>query len=237
MATIFGNPLVLAQTAVGSIIDQRHVIMYEQPDGDFEQAISAANLAGGTETIEESVRSTLAYLIKSNSLKELFTGSTITYLSDINGYNAFGISYLSAEANITSDLCEHPIETGTVVTDTAIINPMTATVRLSMPTAFYTRIYDQIYKYFTTKKKIMLQTKFAVYTDLVVQAMPYKNENQTIDRPEIELQLKQVIEVAPQYESAVISPTSSLNPADGDTVDYGRQYADAIKESLAREGL
>ena len=63
----------------------------------------------------------------------------------------YGISYMSADVNISSDLCKHPIETGEVVTDNAIINPIKATVRINMPTALYSRIYAEIEKHYINK--------------------------------------------------------------------------------------
>ena len=232
MGNLFKNPLGLAETVVGSVLDTRYVILYKQPtDGDLDQILSAGNLAGGTTTIEESVRSSLAQWALGNSLEELFTGSEIKYLSEINGYNAFGISYISSDVDITSDLCKHPIETGQVITDNAIINPIKATVRISMPTSFYTRIYEQIESYFTNKTKILLQTKFKVYRNMVIAKMPYKMENSTVDRPQIDIELEQILEAETTYVQNEISSKTCANPSDSDTVDYGRQYVDTVVDA------
>lgn len=222
MANFFKNPLVLAETVVGSIIDQRALVLYEQPN-----KIVLADVNKDTENL-------IYELVDKNSLKELFTGIEIKYLSKINGFNMYGISYIQGDVDISSDLCDHPTETGSVITDNAIINPMSMKVQVAMPTALYTRIYAQMVKYFQEKRFILVQTKFAMYRNMVIQAMPYKLDNATVDRPVIELSLRQVMEVSPQYTNATQntgdSIQNSLDPEDNDTVDMGRKTPRVIGE-------
>lgn len=214
MANFFKNPLVLAETVVGSLIDQRALVLYEQPEKiDF--------------TLDKNeVEKAIYELVDKNALKELFTGIEVKHLSKINGFNMYGISYMQGNIDISSDLCDHPTETGSVITDNAIINPITIKVQVAMPTALYTRIYAQMIKYFQEKKFILVQTKFAMYRNMVIQAMPYKLENATVDRPVIEITLRQVMEVAPQYTNAtqnIGKIQNALDPSDNDTRDLGRK--------------
>lgn len=199
MANLFRNPLVIAETVVGSSIDLRHVVLYAQPEEitnlPYHRTIDTVD---GQQVINYHERG-IQELVNRSELKELFTGIPVPYLSDINGYNMFGISYMGAEVNISSDLCDHPLENGEVVTDNAILNPLEAKVTIMMPTAFYTRIYKEIEDYFLLKKYIMLQTKLGLYRNFVITAMPYKMEHDTIDRPQIELSLRQIMVVEPRY--------------------------------------
>lgn len=236
MANLFSNPLVLAERVVGSLIDTRSVVLYEQPDltSDINQLLSANNLlSDDSESLTQPA--ILEQLANAGRLNELFTGIGLPVLSAINGFNMFGISYLSADINISSDLCQHPIETGQVVTDAAIINPIKATIRISVPTAFYTRIYESIYKYFSEKKYIMIQTKFGLYPNMVITQMPYKLDVSTVDRPQIDLSLEQVLEVQPQYidTSNGIAQNETVTASDVDTVDLGR--VDVASDTLPWE--
>ena len=214
MANFFKNPLVLAETVVGSMIDTRALVLYEQPtDIDFN-------------SITDNAEKELLALVDKRKLKELFTGIEVPYVSKINGFNMFGISYVQGEVDISSDLCDHPTETGSVITDNAIINPVSMKVQVAMPTGWYTRIYAQMVKMFQNKTFILVQTKFAMYRNMVIEAMPYKLENGTIDRPVIELRLRQVMEVTPQYIDSV--DTGIKNPLDGEdsnTQNVGRLTA------------
>lgn len=213
MANFFKNPLVLAETVVGALTDQRSLVLYEQPE---------------TKIASDETEDLLA-LVDKNQLVELFTGIGVPYISKINGFNMYGISYVKGDVDISSDLCDHPTETGSVITDNAIINPITIKVEVAMPTALYTRIYAQMVKYYQQKKFIIVQTKFAMYRNMVIQNMPYKLDNSTVDRPIIELVLRQVMEVQPQYTNATQttgnSITNAKNGEDNDTIDRGRLTA------------
>lgn len=213
MANFFKNPLVLAETVVGALTDQRSLVLYEQPE---------------TKIASEETEDLLA-LVDKNQLVELFTGIGVPYISKINGFNMYGISYVKGDVDISSDLCDHPTETGSVITDNAIINPITIKIEVAMPTALYTRIYAQMVKYYQQKKFIIVQTKFAMYRNMVIQNMPYKLDNSTVDRPIIELVLRQVMEVQPQYTNATQttgnSITNAKNGEDNDTIDRGRLTA------------
>lgn len=217
MANFFKNPLVLAETVVGSIVDTRALVLYEQPlDIDFS-------------ALQDDTEKNLLALVDKRKLVELFTGIGVPYLSDINGFNMYGISYVDADVDIDSDLCDHPTEKGSIITDNAIINPIAMKVRVSMPTGLYTRIYTQMVKYYQQKQYILVQTKFAMYRNMVIQAMPYKLENSTIDRPIVELSLRQVMEVLPQY-IASSGITNAKESEDNNTVDRGRLTSKVVSE-------
>lgn len=205
MANIFRNPLVLAETVVGSVIDQRSVVLYSQLQFDQAKQDIINEKAGKinswiTNTIgTNAFQPTVEDFVKKEQLTELFTGKEFAYLSDINGYNAWGISYMNAEVDISSQLCDHPIETGAVITDASIRNPVSAKVEIVMPTAFYEKLYKQIYDFYENKTKLMLLTKFALYQNLVITDMPYKLEHGSVDRPSIMLNLREIMEVVPEY--------------------------------------
>ena len=86
MANVFKNPLVIAETVVGSLIDQRSVVLYEQQDFG-ESKTELEQMFEGT-----MLEATITDFINKRALKELFTGTEIPYLSEINGFNMWGIS-------------------------------------------------------------------------------------------------------------------------------------------------
>lgn len=210
MANLFRNPLVVAETVIGSVVDKRNVVLYAQPEDIDKYGY------GLPRSLQE--------LVKKSELVELFKGYEVPILSNINGYNAFGGSYMSAEMEITSDLCDHPVENGEVVTDNAILKPLEAKVQLVLPTVFATRIYKEVEDYYVNKKYLMLQTKFALYRNLVISAMPYKMEHGTVDRPTIELSLRQVQVVEPRYvsgEDIDFTPNMTVEAESQSTAELG----------------
>ena len=237
MSNVFRNALVLSETVVGSIIDTRALVLYEQPE-DVKFGSDAET------TIDEDgniIETGLLQLVDSRKLKEIFTGfadEKYTRISKINGWNAYGVSYIKADVDITSDLCDFPIETGSIITDNAIVQPITIKVQIALPTAFATRIYAEMIKYYQKKKYIMVQTKFAMYRNMVIQSMPFKLENETIDRPIVELTLRQVVEVEPQYINIGNGDSEIKNPkdaSDSDTVDIGRTQSHSVVASLENQ--
>ena len=242
MSNVFRNALVLSETVVGSIIDTRALVLYEQPE----------NYNANTNTLFEKdekgnikldkngnpIETGLLQLVDSRKLKEIFTGfadEKYTRISKINGWNAYGVSYIKADVDITSDLCDFPIETGSIITDNAIVQPITIKVQIALPTAFATRIYAEMIKYYQKKKYIMVQTKFAMYRNMVIQSMPFKLENETIDRPIVELTLRQVVEVEPQYINIGNGNSEIKNPkdaSDSDTVDVGRTTSETAVDVM-----
>lgn len=238
MANIFKNPLVLAETVVGTLVDQRAVVLYEQTDFESERSEIEQNLlkrAQGT-----LLEPTVSDFVNKHNLVELFTGIKVKYLSEINGFNMWGVSYMDANVDISSDLCDHPIETGAKITDSSIRNPISAKVNIVMPTAFYEQIYKQISDYYENKKKLILLTKFGMYKNMVIQAMPYKLEHGTVDRATIELNLREIMEVLPEYEyvqgsdkGVQITQGRALTSDDTDMQVIGqKRYITSLVESL-----
>lgn len=233
MASIFKNPLALMQNVVGSTLEQRSVVLYKQDD-DYKLPVGEA-LSSGADfmgLVSANVEEVVGYLVQKNELEELFTGIELPYLSDINGFNAYGVSYLDGKVSISSDIAEHPIEDGSVITDAAIIKPITAEVRIVMPTALYTRVYQQIYDYYVKKKKIMLKTKFGMIKNMVIAEMPFELKMEEIDRPVITLSLREIIEVSPENVLREFSADMVANPDDSDTSDNGRRVANAVENVL-----
>lgn len=240
---IFSHPLVMLETVAGSLLDQRSVVLYEQDslekarsEIEAEKAQMETSLGGFTRYL--SLEPTVQELATKRKLKELFSGIDMkeqvpieTPMMSLSNFNMWGITYSAAEVNISSSLAEHPIETGQVIMDTSIRNPIKAKVDIYMPTRFYTAVYDEIRTYFDTKKKIILLTKFGLYENMVLASMPYKLQANTVDRPVITLDLQEVREVEPeiQYiEADTVAPIEEAKSGVYDntsTANNGFQFA------------
>lgn len=247
---LFSNPLVMAETVAGSLLDQRSVVLYEQDSLETarkkieaEKSKLSAGFAGRVIN-RLALQPTVEDLVKKRKLKELFAGLEMheleTPLISLTNFNMWGITYSDAEVNITSNIAEHPIETGQVIMDSAIRNPIKAKVNVYVPTMYYTTIYNEILSYFDTKKKIILLTKFGLYENMVLAAMPYRLQASTIDRPVITLELQEVREVEAeiQYiEANTVEPIEESKSGvydDTSTVNNGYQWASII-DKINRE--
>lgn len=217
----FGS-ISLAQTVIGTLIDQRAIVLYKQPN-DFEgfdngwlQKYIVGDLWG--------------YAFK---YEELFAGllgglGDLSAVANVAGANPYGITYMDAKVNIESDLCEHPVEDGTLITDASIIMPVTAEVNVAMPTFFAQQIYKQMKDMFEKKdSKIILQTKYGVYNNLVIQNMSYELDKDTIDRTVFTLTLREVQEVPVygDFGQFVAEAKRVVTPSDSNTINTGTQMA------------
>lgn len=224
MADLFSNPLVVAESAIGTILDRRSVILYDQPNSDWVKSYTGSNPIG----------TFIGEILEKLTLTELFTGIEIPYLSQISGFSVWGITYESANVTIDSEMCEHPIESGQKITDTSILNPVSAEIVIRMPTALYTQIYEEIVDYYENKKPIMMVTKFGTYDKMVISAMPYSLTHDEIDRPAIKLKLQQIIEVESSFVQTergtvpAIKADRARNYDDTSRVDAGRVYTDTV---------
>lgn len=178
----FGS-VSLVQTAVGMLLDQRAIVLYKQPEDDIEPHWLVKKLWGGAFTYEELFSGLLGGM------------GVLSSVANVTGMNPYGITYIDAKVNIESDLCDHPVENGSLITDASIILPVTATVTVAMPTLYAEKIYEQMNTFFETKKdKIILQTKYNVYKNLVLQNIEYELETKTIDRAQFILTLREIQE-------------------------------------------
>lgn len=222
----FGS-ISLAQTVIGTLIDQRAVVLYKQPSAE----IAPVSKYG--------IVNTLSHELYGNAIQyeELFAGMAsllgsdiLTKLANISSANPYGITYMSAKVSVESDLCDHPIETGRTLTDSSIIQPITAQVEVAMPTFFAERIYNSMYDLQQKKEnKIILQTKYGVYKNLVLQGFGYSLEHKTADRTIFTLTLREIMEVEPYGEFGFLASSASgiSNPSDLDTISNGTQVAGA----------
>ena len=150
----FGS-ISLTQTAIGTLLDQRAVVLYKQPADEI--------IDSSTEKGIKSVANTIVKNLVGNAFKyeELFAGllsgadidfDVLSQVANVTGTNPYGITYIDAKVSIESDLCDHPVETGIVVTDASILLPISAEVTVAMPTYFAERIYEQMKDMYRLKK-------------------------------------------------------------------------------------
>lgn len=215
----FGS-VSLAQTTVGSLLDQRNIVLYKQPEVD-------AKLGGVASFINDNVNSLSAFLYE-----ELFTGllsgmGVVSSIANTTGLNPYGITYIDAKVNIESELCDHPVEDGTLITDASIILPVTAEVTVAMPTLFAKRIYDSMYGMYMNKTdRIMLETKYGVYKNLVLQNMEYTLDADTVDRAQFVLTLREIQVGYTEGVLGKIADASKIaNASDATTENVGSQIA------------
>lgn len=224
----FGS-ISLTQTAIGTLLDQRAIVLYKQP---ADEIIDSSTEKGLKSIAKKVIRNLVGNAFK---YEELFAGlaselgiDALTKVANLTGANPYGITYMEAKVSVESDLCDHPIETGAMVTDASIILPVSAEVTVAMPTFFAERIYEQMKNMFEKKQdKIILQTKYGLYRNMVLQNIEYELEHDTIDRTKFILTLREIQEADVSDEFGVIAKEKEkiAKASDVSTVNTGSQIA------------
>lgn len=129
---------------------------------------------------------------------------------------------IKANINRLAKIMEHPIETGAVVQDFMIVQPVEIELSLLLASdGEYQTVYQAIKGYFMTGTQVSIQTKADVFPNMLIQAMPHEESADMFDVIPLALKLRQVQQVLVQYQA--LNSTQVAQPADQSTVNAGAQ--------------
>lgn len=128
-------------------------------------------------------------------------------------------------ANVVEDskICEHPIESGAVIADHKVFNPVEIDIRFVLPAFLYAPLLNEIKNIYKNSPKLRIGTKEGFFNNMVLTAKPHEEKAETVDRVIFDLHFTQVIEVEPKY---IQLPMSKLkNPENSDTNNMGENVS------------
>lgn len=137
---------------------------------------------------------------------------------------------LKATVRETSKVMEHPAETGVMLGDHHVINPVEIDIPLVVKAPLYAATYTQIRQAFVAATLLSVKTRVGTYPNMIVADMPHEEDADMYDAITIGLHLKQV-----QYVTQDGSPAQSfqpLAPADSNTIASGLQSAGTLGTQL-----
>lgn len=112
----------------------------------------------------------------------------------------------------TSKVMEHPLESGAMIADHKIIDPRTLELLLIVSSEDFTGAFQQIRNAWLNSTLLTVQTKAAVYQNMIIQNLPREEDPEKFDITVISLQLKEVIFALPGSVSSTTS-VSYYSPA------------------------
>lgn len=95
-------------------------------------------------------------------------------------------------------LMEHPVESGSVITDYRVILPLSLDVTFVLTPETYFDTYQQIGQAYVGNTTIQVQTKTNLYTSLLIEKMPHDEVPDKFDTIAITVSFKEVIFVKVQ---------------------------------------
>lgn len=132
----------------------------------------------------------------------------------LTGNAVFSSSIMSCSVTDDSQLMEHPLESGSTITDHKIFNPVEIDIQLSLPNYIYNDVYRELQRIYKTSPKLRIKTKAQWYPNQVLQALPHEENPENFDRLVFNLHFKEVIEVEPQFIKMPVKKVSNVQYSD-----------------------
>lgn len=132
-----------------------------------------------------------------------------------------------AEVRETSKVMEHPVESGVVLADHHIINPVEIDVRMIVSSQFYASTYSEIRQNFINATPLAVKTRVGVFSNMIIADMPHEEDPDKYDVITLNLRLKQFIIVVPGSSNAS-SNYQPLDATNSNALASGLQQATAL---------
>lgn len=110
------------------------------------------------------------------------------FASDYLGLNSV-IMY--ADVIDTSELCEHPLESGAKIVDHQIQRPVEIKLQIVLPYYLYKEVYEELQKLKEEGTFVTVHTKAATYTRMIFKDIPHKENADNISRLVFDCTLRQ----------------------------------------------
>ena len=138
----------------------------------------------------------------------------------LRGRETFKADALNYGDKQTSEMCDHPIEDGTPVSDHKIIKPREFTLTVALPAFYGGMVLRTLERYYKTSSKIIVKCATGVYRNMILTELPVNITPNDLERPKYDLAFREVLIVTPQTEKVNV-PAAAANPGraeDKDTV-------------------
>lgn len=122
---------------------------------------------------------------------------------------------MRAEVRPEIRLMDHPIETGSMITDHRILLPIEIQIAMVLDSSDYLDTYRALRQYWENSTLLIVQTKGGVYRNQVICAIPSLEDPDLYDTLQIAFSTRQI-----QFANSK-SINKPENPTNGDTVDRG----------------
>lgn len=116
---------------------------------------------------------------------------------------------------------EHPVETGTVITDHIIFQPNEIELAMILPGGEYRSVYQQIEQIYKLATVLSVQTKAATYGNMFIYHMPHQESPDYYDTINLIIRMREILII--ETTTQALPPTAVANPIDQSTVKTGLQ--------------
>jgi len=129
---------------------------------------------------------------------------------------------IKASVNLNSSVPAHPLEDGSSISDHKIIVPIEIQLSCIIASDDYRSVYESIRTIFTDSTMLTVQTRSAVYSNMIISAMPHDETPDIYGGLSVAIKLQEVKFASYATGTFVKSPA---NPVNSDSVDGGKKQA------------
>lgn len=132
---------------------------------------------------------------------------------------------IKAALTESSKVMDHPTETGSVITDHRIIEPIEIELTMMVSSANYRDVYAQIKSAFLKGDLLIVQTRTASYANMLLWKMPHDEASDISEGYAIVLNFREVVLVTAQFQALPprkVAP-GARNARNNSTVKRGEQ--------------
>ena len=109
-------------------------------------------------------------------------------------------SAIAVDVNESSNFLTHPVENNFVISDGKVINPIVISYDIFFDSENYNRGYDDIKFLYLASERLTIQTRTSEYPDMVITAMPHREDSEVFDALVINIQLEEAIQTSTVIE-------------------------------------
>jgi len=128
---------------------------------------------------------------------------------------------LKANVDRQLKLMDHPLENGAVVSDFAIVMPVSIEMAMIVGGDEYQSVYQQIKAFWLARQPVTVQTKADVFQNMLIQGIPHEETPDMMDVLPIAFKLREIQVITVQYQA--LPPQAVQASADQSTVNRGAQ--------------
>lgn len=128
---------------------------------------------------------------------------------------------MKANVSVTKKIMDHPVESGALISDFAIILPVEIELSLLLTGTEYQSTYQLIKAYFDSGALVSVTLRSRTFNNMLIQAMPHEESPDQIDVLPLALKLREVQMFTAQYQA--LAPQQVATPTDESTVSRGAQ--------------
>lgn len=202
-------------------------------DGLAGKGVSITNLglnALGVAKMAMGKKDVYITLANKKSPYEVLVADQTKKLNFAGDYAGLNPVIMYADVIDTSELCEHPLESGAKIVDHQIQNPVEIKLQLVLPYYLYEGIYKELNDFKQNGTLLDVHTKAGTYNNMVLKDIPHKESVENIDRLVFDCTLRQAFLITGQKGALVAGDVKVMQ--DASTKKVGQKKAKKSETSL-----